>query len=128
MRGEQRASSATKLLSQLLMIGICIGLSGCAAMGKPEPKSLSPRQRKALEEFAGPSSVRMFTPCDLNDDGKCNQADASLMKSAIGGCVSQKEGHQPGYRWLADLDRDGCVTESDEQQFLSVLESGQLDR
>ena len=68
----------------------------------------------------GPMGVR--PACDLNADGRCDATDAQVMALTVGTCAANSQ-----YSPLADIDRDGCVTELDREAWAEsqhVLTSG----
>jgi len=59
-----------------------------------------------MEEIVmGCSSIRL---CDMDSDGNCNSIDLQIVKDAVGKCWGES-----GYYPLADIDGDGCVSDSD---------------
>lgn len=55
-------------------------------------------------------------PCDLDDDGDCDQKDFALFRKALGQCTDDDR-----YNQLADADHDGCVSEADGEQLFPVI-------
>ena len=103
-----------KFLKRALLIGIGVAVFAGLVL------------RVAMIRQHQRSTVRtadMLIPCDFNSDRRCNEKDAKLMRDALGSCVNSE-----GYNRAADINRNGCVTEADQQEFLSMLESGRYDR
>jgi len=76
-------------------------------------------KRTEWQDAMHTASTGMVIPCDLNNDGACDARDADVLKDAVGSCNGQ-----PAYNRLADFDMDGCVAASDQDEFVSLLESG----
>jgi len=55
------------------------------------------------------------TACDLNGDGKCDAQDQAIFTSALGSCMGS-----PLYNARADIDGDGCVTQSDAKNLFPI--------
>ena len=48
--------------------------------------------------------------CDFTGDGYCDEQDVAWFQGVIGRCVGET-----GYHPFADIDQDGCITDTDEQ-------------
>jgi len=54
--------------------------------------------------------------CDLNGDHRCDDVDVAIFKASLGLCKLQ-----PGFAGVADIDRDGCVTQADKDAWTEYL-------
>ena len=63
---------------------------------------------------AAPAMASSQPLCDLNCDGRCDQEDENIFRSALGQCL--KTGTSAAVA-QADYDADGCVTEKDARVF-----------
>jgi hypothetical protein len=64
-------------------------------------------------------SISPIRLCDIDWDGDCDSADIQTVKNAVGKCWGES-----GYCPLADIDGDGCVSDSD---IVLIFEIGQPD-
>jgi hypothetical protein len=55
-----------------------------------------------------------FALCDFNSDGRCDTADFIFFPGATGKCIGDA-----AYNPLADIDGDGCVTLSDQDDLFT---------
>lgn len=54
--------------------------------------------------------------CDVNGDGDCNLNDVKMLESLIGECDYGNK-----FNEIADLDHDGCITKSDRDLLLKMI-------
>jgi len=71
-----------------------------------------------LDSSGPPMTLQQLIPCDLNLDRKCDSSDLELYLNALGQCIGGDNYHR-----LADADRDGCVTEEDQESLFQDLDS-----
>ena len=76
-----------------------------------EAQAFLEEQLLALQNYPA-SEIEMYSSpfelCDLDHDGDCDVTDFQSLRNAIGSCLGED-----AYNPLADIDGDGCVTESD---------------
>jgi len=85
------------------------------------------RFRTSSHDFAElsnqfPDESLNLAPCDINGDGKCNDADIESLNKAMGTYRGQND-----YNPLADLDADGVINDNDRQLHLKLLDQNQKD-
>lgn len=84
----------------------------------PAPEAISGRlvTPLLLAEDAELMHADPVSVADLNRDGLLDDTDRAIFDDALGKCEGDSE-----YNSFADLDPDGCVTLSDEEFFLDLL-------
>lgn len=79
----------------------------------PETEALFDEIIAELEQFTNPSGSVMGDwqkpLCDIDADGDCDSGDIDAVEGAIGSCWEDSE----RFISLADMDGDGCITQSD---------------
>ena len=63
-----------------------------------------------------PGAMSFVWGCDLNFDNRCDQLDQQLLQAAMGKCQGQS-----GFLPRADVDKNGCITDIDEEPWLRIL-------
>ena len=91
----------------------------------PESEALFDELLLELEKF-DPTEIVMgrclvHHLCDMDLDGDCDLMDYHIVENAIGMCLNEDS-----YNLLADIDGDGCVTESDLKLLFPTI-PGDLD-
>ncbi len=85
-------------------IGIKIGPKLEEFFDKLRPLPETP----SITGMMGKLTTKDWKPCDLNLDNICDQQDSLIFDKALG-----KSLFTPGYVSTADIDLDGCITETD---------------
>ncbi|MFH1767789.1 MAG: hypothetical protein ABH858_01325 [Candidatus Omnitrophota bacterium] len=67
------------------------------------------------EKYSVRTPEDIYSPCDLDRDGDCDDDDLTLFRRSLGRCVTDDEGDNPLYNPLADADNDGCINSFDQK-------------
>ena len=84
-----------------------------------DPGSFNPNLPQGIDPLL--MVYQPINPCDINQDGVCDEQDKALITSLLGQCIGSQT-----YNELADANHDGCINLADRKLLFQV--PGDLDQ
>src|SRR3989344_1685923 len=110
--------------AQILIIAVIALVISAGAMYGYQKLTTKPVPSPSLQPTpqSPPQESLDMAPCDINNDGECDEADLDLLDKAMGAHRGEKK-----YNPIADIDADGVINNADKQTLLKLLDQRQTD-